>query len=388
MIIAFDAKRAVQNNTGLGNYSRYVIEALETYYPQHHYLLYAPHRRENARLETLLAMDHLLATRGGGIGMSYPRGVLWPRLPGLWRLRGMCSDVRGSGAAVFHGLSNELPFGIEHLPDTRSVVTIHDLIFHRFPEGYRAVDRQIYDRKFSSACRRADRIVAVSECTARDITDLYDIDPRRIDVIYQGCDESFSRRATQTELLDVAVRYRLPHDYILQVGSIETRKNALATVLALRRLPHGLHLVLVGRRTPYADQIEKAVREEGLSARVHILYNVSYADLPAVYQQAVAFVYPSRYEGFGIPVLEALRSGLPVVAATGSCLEEAGGEGQLYVCPDDTDGLAQAIEQTFSRDTRREMTAAGRAWAARFTPRQMATETMAVYMKVMSEDEM
>lgn len=386
MIIAFDAKRAVQNHTGLGNYSRYVIEAMETWYPQHSYLLYAPRQRENSQLERLLAMDHLLSTRGGGIGVRVPRGAMWRRLSALWRLRGMCSDLRGDGVAIYHGLSNELPLGIERLPDTRSVVTIHDLIFRRFPKGYKAVDRAIYDAKFASACRRADRVVAVSECTRRDIVELYGIDPSRIDVVYQGCDEMFGVRRCQHELLDVAVRYRLPHDYIVQVGSIEERKNALASVLALRRLPHGLHLVLVGRHTPYADRVAKAAAAEGVADRLHILYNVAYADLPAIYQQAVAFVYPSRYEGFGIPIVEALNSGLPVVAATGSCLEEAGGPGQLYASPDDPEGIAAAIERTFDREERRRMTADGAAWARRFTHRQMATETMAVYMRALSAD--
>lgn len=379
MIIAFDAKRAVQNFTGLGNYSRYVLEALATRYPQHRYLLYAPRERESAQLSRLLSMDKTLASSGGGLALRLPGGPLWRRLPALWRLKGQCRDVRLDHADIYHGLSNELPIGVERLPATRSVVTIHDLIFRRLPHGYKPVDRLIYDRKFSSACRRADRIIAVSQCTKRDIVDLYDIDPSRVDVVYQGCDDMFARRCTEPELRSVAARYRLPHDYLIQVGSIEERKNAMASVLALRSLPRGMHLVLVGRRTPYTDRVLRVASHEGVADRVHTLHSVARPDLPALYQLAAACVYPSRYEGFGIPIIEAMNSGLPVVAATGSCLEEAGGPGQLYVSPDDPEALAAAVEQTFDTDTRRRMIADGRQWATRFTPEQMATETMAIY---------
>ena len=118
-------------------------------------------------------------------------------------------------------------------------------------------------------------------------------------------------------------------------------------------LPEQIHLVIVGRHTEYTDKIERFIKENKLEERVHIISNVPFDDLPAFYQLAEIFVYPSRFEGFGIPIIEALYSGIPVVAATGSCLEEAGGPDSIYVHPDDIKGMANAFKQIYS-DTERK----------------------------------
>lgn len=152
---------------------------------------------------------------------------------------------------------------------------------------------------------------------------------------------------------EIRAKYQLPDHYILNVGSIEERKNALSAVQALTMLPEQIHLVIVGRHTEYTDKIERFIKENKLEERVHIISNVPFDDLPAFYQLAEIFVYPSRFEGFGIPIIEALYSGIPVVAATGSCLEEAGGPDSIYVHPDDINGMANAFKQIYS-DTERK----------------------------------
>ncbi len=319
-IIGFEAKRANANRTGLGNYSRFVIRSLKRAGIGDRLNLYIPKRKANAEYDALLEMD--------GVTSHLPDRPVWRRLSALWRVFGVAQQLQRDGVKLFHGLSNELPCGLGRR-GIRSVVTVHDLIFRILPGCYKPVDRWIYTWKFRSACRRADRIVAVSECTKRDIVRLFGIDPAKIEVIYQGCDEMFAERRSAAELDRAAREYGLPERYLLNVGTLEERKNLLEVVQALEHLPAEIHLVAVGGRTAYTARVERYAAEHGLTDRIHLLHKVTYRDLPLLYARAEVMVYPSRYEGFGIPIIEALNAGIPVVAATGSCLEEAGGPDQL-----------------------------------------------------------
>ena len=150
----------------------------------------------------------------------------------------------------------------------------------------------------------------------------------------------------------------------------------------MEHLPVDLHLVLVGKKTPYVNILTNALNNQ-TSERVHFLHNVPFTDLPCIYQLAQVFVYPSRYEGFGIPILEALNSRIPVVATTGSCLEEAGGPHSLYVHPDDVMGLSNAIQKALQPDIRDSMIQNGMVWATQFTQEQMALQTMSCYKKTL-----
>ena len=287
---------------------------------------------------------------------------------------------------LFHGLSNELPLTIHRVREVKSVVTVHDLIFLRLSHCFSLVDRLIYNYKCRYACKHADHIIAVSECTKRDIIHYYGIPADKISVIYQGCSSLYACRVGKDKRKEVMRSYRLPERYILSVGTIEERKNALAIVKALEYLPDELHFVLVGRPTAYIHQLKEFMTKAGLQDRVHFLHGIPSDDLPAIYQSAETFVYPSVYEGFGIPILEALHSGIPVVAATGSCLEEAGGEHSLYVSPHDVEGLAAAIARTQEPSLRATMIEEGLKWAQRFTQEQMARETMECYRKVLTKE--
>jgi len=376
MKIGYDGKRAVQNFTGLGNYSRYVLEALQEYFPDNEYVIYAPKRRKNPRLKKLLEK--------GNAYLRFPSSAWWTRFPALWRIWGITDDWEKDGIVLFHGLSNELPLNIGRQKRVKSVVTIHDLIFRRLPQCYPIIDRWIYDYKFKKACQKADKIIAVSECTKRDIISDYGIPADKIEVIYQGCDPIFAQSVSDDRKVEVLKRYALPKHYILSVGSIEERKNALLIVKSLLHLPVEYHLVLVGKETAYTKKVIDFICEYKLESRVNILQNVPFVDLPAIYQCAETFVYPSRYEGFGIPILEALNSRVPVVAATGSCLEEAGGPYSLYVHPDDDKGLAEAIVQSQFPQNRQRMVAEGLKWASQFSKGQMARETMECYKTVLN----
>lgn len=373
MKIGFDAKRITHNATGLGNYSRFVVNGLSSAYPDHAYYLYSPSEGQRRLRDQIQACPQ--------VRFRYPASGRW-QPKAWWRSRGIVGDLLRDGIDIFHGLSNELPFGLAATP-VRSVVTLHDLIFLRYPAFYPWIDRRIYRYKFERACREADRVIAVSETTRRDLVRFFGIDERKISVVYQGCDEAFGRQVSEAEKEAVRRKYDLPTDYLLNVGSIEDRKNLLLILRALPRLRNGISLVAAGRPTPYLAQVTRFIRENGLSGRVKLLHGVSFADLPALYQSASVFIYPSFFEGFGIPVLEALRSKVPVIAATGSCLEEAGGPGSLYVDPHDAEGLAEKIDRIVSDAAlRREMIETGLAYSENFAPQVLSERLMNVYEAV------
>ena len=371
MRIGFDGKRAVQNFTGLGNYSRYIADILCHFYPENDYILYAPKKRDNKRLNQLTGQYRQLF-------LAYPVSF-WKKLSSLWRIWGITSQLESEGIDIFHGLSNELPLNIRK-SRIKSIVTIHDLIFLRYPQYYHLIDRKIYTYKFRKACENADKIIAISECTKRDIIRYFGISEDKIEVVYQGCDTSFTHAVTEEKKREVRSKYQLPEHYILNVGSIEERKNILAAVQALPMLPTDIHLVIVGRRTDYTEKVEQYIKKNKLTERVHIISNVPFDDLPAFYQSAEIFVYPSRFEGFGIPIIEALYSGIPVVAATGSCLEEAGGPESIYVNPDDIAGMADAFKQILANSHQKEgMIEKGKVFAKQFSEKKQAMQIMNIY---------
>jgi glycosyltransferase involved in cell wall biosynthesis len=377
MIIGFDAKRAFANHTGLGNYSRYIINNLSDYYPSGQYFLYAPEKRENAAVNRFRDKDN--------IRFVFPTG-LHACFSSLWRTKGITADLVRDRVQLYHGLSNELPVGLQK-KGIHSVVTVHDLIFLRYPQFYKAPDRAIYTRKFRYACRHADRIVAVSECTKQDIVSFFGVSPDRISVIYQGCDASFSQAIPGEEIERVSQKYRLPRNFILNVGTVEARKNLMLAVKALPLLDKSVHLVAVGKETPYAEEIRKYAAAHHLESRIHIITGVPLSDLPAIYRSASVFVYPSFFEGFGIPVVEALQSDIPVIAATGSCLKEAGGPGSVYVDPDNEQQLAEAIQKVLSdAGLREKMIAEGKQYATRFHDRLLTDRLMELYQRLVNNE--
>lgn len=378
MIVGFDAKRAAQNRTGLGNYSRYIARILKQYARENEYVLFYPNRRRATALQEL----------PGAAGYTHvtPRG-LWSRLGALWRTVALPAEIRRHGVALYHGLSNELPLGIRRA-GCRTVVTIHDVIFMHQPEYYKPVDRWIYRWKFRYAGRVADRVVTVSEFSKQELTRLLGIPAEKIDVVYPGIYLDFSK-VTPHQRATVAERYGLPRRFVLYVGTIEERKNlmlvaqAMASLKAEGRLPKELCVAVVGRRTPYTDTLQYYIADQGLAAHFLFLHNVTFADLPAVYQLADYLVYPSRIEGFGSPMLEAAAAGLPAIGCTGSSLEEAGGPGGCYVGPDDVDGMARCMMALWDDPLlRRERSAMGLAHAERFGERRLFDDLMAVYAKI------
>ena len=374
MRIGFDGKRAVQNNTGLGNYSRFIVDVLSRFYQSNEYILYAPKPKENKNLSIIL--------QRANTQVIYPTSTFWKKCSSIWRVWGITKQLQEDKLDIYHGLSNELPLSIKK-SNIKSIVTIHDLIFLRYPQFYKWIDRHIYAYKFRKACENSNRIIAISEMTKRDIISYFHIDEQKIDVVYQGCDSVFHLPMAENVKADIRRKYNLPARYILNVGSIENRKNLLLIVKALKYIPEDTSLVAVGKKTPYTDEIEKYIEENGLTNRVLILNQVPFSDLPGIYQNANIFVYPSFFEGFGIPIIEAIHSNLPVIAATGSCLEEAGGADSIYIDPNDEKELAEKINLVLSSpELAQSMIAKGKEYVKKFSDEAIAKDIIAVYNKL------
>lgn len=388
--IGFDAKRAAYNGTGLGNYSRFVIEGLAEAMTAHTAAdlpetLYLAAARQNKR-PLSAAYSRLFERYPESLAALQPKGFWAKRFPALWRRYGMGRTLEKAGVGLYHGLSNELPVGLAHR-GILSVVTVHDLIFLVYPQFYKPIDRLIYTIKARQACRQADRILAVSECTKRDIVRYFGANPDKIDVIYQGCEPQYAENPGPSATTAVRRRYGLPEDFLLFVGSIEERKNLGIAVEALARLrgTHpALHLVAVGKRTPYTARVEARAAALGLQDRLHCLHGVPDEDLRALYHAARIFIYPSRYEGFGIPIVEAIHAGLPVIAATGSCLEEAGGPACRYIAPDDAPAWAEAIAGLLSdADARARIVTEAQAYVRRFDRAAVTQQLIALYKELL-----
>ena len=372
--IGYDAKRIVRNGTGLGSYGRTLVNDLAPIMPDVTLRLYAPDAgRDDLRCQVQSREN---------VRFCYPRHLRFRLQRDWWRMKGVVKDLRRDGVELYHGLSGELPEGLS-AAGIPGVVTVHDLIFLRHPEFYPALDAFFYKLKFRKMLREATRIIAISACTKRDILYYGDFPEDRIDLVYQSCSTRFSQPVSPSLLVEARRKYRLPQRYVLNVGTVEVRKNILLGILAMAKLPADLHLVIVGRQTKYQKQLDAEIRKLGLGNRIHFLQGVPNTLLPAVYRQAEAFIYPSRYEGFGVPVIEAIQSGLPVVAATGSCLEEAGGPDSLYVDPDDADGAAAAVLSAM--ENRTGMVERSRHYVRRFENQDVASQVLEVYGKALGK---
>jgi len=375
MRIGYDAKRAFLNRTGLGNYSRWLIRSMALNYPENNYYLYTPKVDTDNRIDFPGDLKNAITV--------LPRRKAFTS---LWRSFGIANSLERDHIELYHGLSHELPTGIAKR-GIKSVVTIHDLIFMRFPEYFGPVSRAIYRAKVKYACRIADKIIAISERTKKDLVELLNIPADNITVIYQGCDNSFKSIASDSQKRSVLEKYNLPSEFILSVGTIEKRKNLLQMIQAMPGLNRRIKLVVVGRETDYAGQVKQAIADLNLKDEVIFLNAVTFADLPVIYQLARVFVYPSRYEGFGIPVLEALCSGTPVIAATGSSLEEAGGPDSLYVDPDDANALAAKLNLVLSDEhLRQKMIDRGKEYSANFEDKKLMNQVMSVYQNILQHD--
>lgn len=375
MIIGYDAKRAFRNNSGLGNYSRMVIGGVC--------------REGHGMVKSLLFTP---TTKGRHthyfddiqeVEVRQPKG-LWAMAGGLWRSvwSGLCA--RREGVDIYHGLSHELPLFLGN--GVKKVVTMHDLIVRRYPKFFKPADRIIHRLKMRHACRVADMVIAISEQTKCDLVDMMHVPEEKIRVVYQSCDPIFWNPPSAT-LPPSHSAVQLPERYIIAVGTVEERKNQVAAVRALALLPEDVCLVVVGRpRGNYPQQVRRVAKELGVVHRVIFLQNAAFSDFPALYRGAVASVYMSVFEGFGIPVLESLCCDCPVVTSNVSSMPEAGGDAALYAAPDDYRTLAAHLSRLLSDPAfRNSQIEKGRTQRLRFAPEKVSQDMLALYRSLLHD---
>jgi glycosyltransferase involved in cell wall biosynthesis len=374
MRIGYDAKRFYNNFTGLGNYSRTLVSNLSEYYPGEEYFLYTPRTSSDPTVTRFLNKDRII-TR-----------VARTPFRSLWRSMSVVRQIKKDNIAIFHGLSGEIPIGLRGRR-IKSIVSVHDLIFLVYPETYKPADRFLYDLKFKYACKTANKIIAISKSTKDDLIKYYDIDPSAIKVIYQACDQLFYEAADNTAMKEVTMKYGLPKEFLLYVGSVIKRKNLLTVIRSLAILPENfsIPLVIVGDGKAYKNEVKNLIAAVKLEKRIIWIEDLHDSrQLKALYNLASVFLYPSIYEGFGIPVAESLLSKVPVITSNCSSLPEAGGPSSVLVDPGSAEEISVQIEKVLG-DTglREKMINDGYKYAIEtFSPQVTSEEMMKAYLEV------
>lgn len=369
MIIGFDAKRAFHNSTGLGNYSRTLIEELSVYFPENEYHLFTP------RKSSLFAFENLPASQL----YVHENKSIWPDV--YWRSRLLSGLVSQNQVQVFHGLSHELPLGLGSR-GVKSVVTMHDTLFMDFPKDFQAIDRAIYKKKWAKACQSADIVVAISEATKSRLQHYFNLPDERVQVVYQSVNESFCNPPEHQELINTRFKYLLPEKFLLFVSTIMPRKNLKNVLEALHIMKDPPPLVVIGK----GDKKRRALQKLALKYGLNVLWPEvsSVKELQAIYYCAAAFIYPSLGEGFGIPIIEAQMSGVPVLTSNTSVMPEVAADGALYFDPGLPESIAERIESIFHDDSlAKSLIRLGKQNVARFTGKVSAERMNEIYVSLL-----
>jgi glycosyltransferase involved in cell wall biosynthesis len=369
--IGFDAKRAFLNQAGLGNYSRNTLNALRRYFPEKEYVLFTPERRSP------------LFPDQEGFEVVAPTLQASRIYASLWRSFLLTRKLGKKRIDLYHGLTNELPSGI-HTSGIKKVVTIHDLIFLRYPHYYKPIDRKIYFQKVHYACRVADRIIAVSTQTRKDIIRFLNIDPAKIRVVFQSISPLFFENP-KTGPEELRRKYHLPEQYILSVGTLEQRKNQLTLLKAVHEGNLDLSIVLVGKQTRYAAELHAYAARNGMKEKVIMPGQVPDEDLTGLYKNARGMVYISEFEGFGLPVIEAMASGCPVVTSNTSCMPETAAGAALLCDPNNIREIYHAIHSILNNPKgRNQLIEEGKKRALEFTGEKTSAALVSLYEKILT----
>jgi glycosyltransferase involved in cell wall biosynthesis len=350
MRIAIDSQSTLGRKTGIGLYTANLLRALRRVAPEHEYVELAWGRTEELRVD---------------------RRLRWEQ----WELP---RRARAARAQVLHLTG----FGAPLWRPCPTVLTVHDLIGYLFPAHLPPMARLYWARWLPFSVRFAGRIIADSEHTRRDLERLLGVPPQRITVIPLAADERFQPVSDPGVLAAARARYDLPSPFVLYVGTLEPRKGLDTLLDAFAALagefPHAL--VIAGKRGWYTEPLFRRVERLGLGRRVRFTGYVADEALPALYSLADLFVFPSRYEGFGLPPLEAMACGVPVISSHAASLPEVVGDAGVLVPPGDPQALAAAMREVLTDEARRaEMRARGLARARCFSWEETARRTVKVY---------
>lgn len=372
MRIGFDAKRAFLNRSGLGNYSRNTLLSLKKYFPDNEYLLFTPEIKEGIFPEQ------------SQFDVYSPDSPTAKIFRSLWRSFSLSEQLKHHNIGLFHGLSHELPSGIQNT-GVKSVVTIHDLIFLRYPQFYKPIDRKIYFQKIKYACEVAECVIAVSDQTRDDIIRYLKVTPDKIKLLYQGIGERYFSNH-KSEFPEIKLKYNLPDHYVLSVGTIEPRKNQMNIIKAMESAKIEMPVVLIGKPTMYASKISDYISTSKSGIEVYFPGHVDDDDLPCLYQNAELLVYISVFEGFGLPIVEAMASGCPVLASDRSCMPETGADAALYCDPANIEELGRLIREIIENDRlKKQLIEKGKKRVADFSPEKAATSLFDIYKSILPD---
>ncbi|MCB9263303.1 MAG: glycosyltransferase family 4 protein [Flavobacteriales bacterium] len=359
MRIGFDAKRYFFNQTGLGNYSRMLIDGLKHHFPENDYLLFSPK-------SPALSVENIVTPQG---------------FQPFWRQWGIINQFKDENLDIYHGLSAELP--LKRFKKTKTVVTIHDLIFLRYPQYYPFIDRKIYKYKTQKAVENADKIVCVSQVTANDLNRFFLFETSKTEVLHFDCNPIFYSKKTDDELAKFRLRYNMPNQFLLIVSKFEKRKNHLSILKAIVDKNIDIPLVLVGKHGDSYDSVNQFIKKNELNKKCQIFTTIPTEDLPYFYQAAYASIFPSEYEGFGIPVLESMAGGTPVLTTKNSSMAEIGGNASLYFDAHNTEEIAEAIETVFQAEERNLITSKIPEQLKKFNHQHILNQYITMYKSVL-----
>jgi glycosyltransferase involved in cell wall biosynthesis len=298
----------------------------------------------------------------------------------MWTLVGLSKILRNEKIDVFFSPTHYLPLSCTR----NSVIAIFDLSYLRFPKMYNKKDLVKLKVWGGISVRKAKRIVTISESSRNDIIEAYGVKPEKVRVVYPGIKPTLPSRMS---LEDMNEAFGIKGKYILFVGTLQPRKNIAKLIEAFSDLnDKEMSLVIVGKKGWQYDQIMGAPKKFGVEERVKFLEKVSDEDLPSLYKHAEFFILPSLYEGFGLPVLEAMSYGCPVITSNISSLPEAGGDAALYVDPKDVKDITEKMNRLLEDDKlRRELSEKGKEQIKKFSWEKSAKEVLAVLEEAANE---
>lgn len=377
MRIGIDCRNILSPETGeragIGHYTAYLVDHLLTIDTENTYVLFFDHRvKDTSRFEAAknVRVKHFPFSKYKKfLPMTYSHAVV-PRI------------IQRERLDVFHAPANILPLAYRR----PSVITIHDLAIYKEPAWF---PRQVLSTNLlvPQSVNHADRIIAVSESTAVDLEILFNVARRKITVIHEGVEQFTSARGAAAR---VKKKFRITKPYFLFVGTLEPRKNVIRLVQAYARfvrregdVAKETELLIAGGKGYRYKDILKMVRAVKMNRKVRFLGYVSHEEKVELLKGATAFIFPSLYEGFGLPVLEAMQVGTPVISSDTSSLTEIVGRAGIVVNPEDVAGMTRAMGQlTVNKKLARELSRRGKAKAKHFTWEKTARETLTVYQKV------
>jgi glycosyltransferase involved in cell wall biosynthesis len=363
---------------GIHNYIQQLIRHLADADPSQRYLVFTGRTHAGQQRQTDQGRISWQVSR-------WPTERPWVRV--VWEQAVQPWAVRRSGVHLLHSLAFVSPM----LSSVPAVITVHDLSFLRFPERFRPANRLYLSTMTRLSCQRARRVIAVSQATADEIVRLLRVSPARIDVIPHGVEHDRFQPVSAAQLQSFRREKDLPERFILYLGTLEPRKNILDLLEAYSRtraIRQAVPLVLAGGKGWYYEEIFARVERLGLTDAVRFPGFVPDAEIPLWYNAATVFVYPSLYEGFGLPLLEAMACGTPVIGSATSSIPEVVQGAGLLVAPGDVDELCDSLDRVVQdRNLRADLGQLGRARSSSFTWQATAAATAASYRRALSQSE-